>query len=409
MADFSNQDIIILGVRIHDLNLKQILAQVNEFLSNDEFNLIFSPNPEICLKAEADSDYRKLLNKADLNIPDGVGLKVGAEILGLELANRITGVDLTKEILNLLNQQNGKKILIINRKDGLSSLDLIKKTLAEQYPNIQLTGIEISNPDLNKISVQINKELPDVVFAVLGAPEQEMILVDLQNRGVSAQLGLAVGGSFDFITGQQKRAPKWWRDLGIEWFYRLIQQPHRIGRIKDATVKFPLTCYQWKKRIETQYRPNVLAVITQSNTSARSVDSGQAGSARRRFLIQQSRRFRGRHWQFPQGGVDQGEKPETTVIREAAEELGAPEKSFKIIKQLPIEHKYDFPRWAKLLYGYKGQKQQIFLIEYLGSDQDFNFDQSDEVEDIKWVEKQDLINFIHPKRQESLKLILNYI
>jgi 8-oxo-dGTP pyrophosphatase MutT (NUDIX family) len=210
---------------------------------------------------------------------------------------------------------------------------------------------------------------------------------------LSVKLAVCVGGTLDYISGRIKRAPKWWRDLGMEWFFRLLKQPSRYRRIADATIKFPLTCYKWQTRIKYEFRPNVLAVIKQGD----------------KFLIQKNKRFTNDHWQFPQGGLDKREKPEHAVIREVSEELGALMKLFRIIRKLPFEHTYEGPRFHQLIKGYKGQSQQFFLLEYLGKDEDFDLSQSIEVAEIKWVEKGDLIKYIHPKRHASLKKILQYL
>lgn len=382
--------IIILGVFIDDLSEKQVLAKVDQFLNNNEADLIFTPNPEICLKAEKDVDYRKLLNKSDLNIPDGVGLKLGAQILGQELNNRLTGVDLTKKVLEKCNEKSSCKVFVINRKKPLSPFELVKKTFEKLYPNIQVEGLEVGQNELNKIIVQLNKFKPDIVLCANGAPIQERLLFKIRENTNVFKLGIGVGGSLDFITGKAKRAPKWWRDMGMEWFYRLLKQPSRYKRIKDATIKFPLMCYKWQMRIKAEYRPNVVAIITKDD----------------KFLIQNNKRFPYDHWQFAQGGIDKKEALKKAVVREASEELGVDQKLFKVIKQLPIDHSYDWPKWGQLIKGYKGQQQKFFLLKYLGGDSDFNFEKSDEVQAIKWVAKQDLKKYIHHKRHESLEKVL---
>lgn len=387
------RDIIVLGVRIDDISKHEILEQIKKFLGTQKQALVFTPNPEICLKAKENRPYQKLLNTSDLNIPDGVGLKLGAEILGQQIRNRMTGVDLTNEVLNILNAVKGKSLYIISKENALSSLNDIKRKLKETHPNINVTGINYNGRNLNTIIEQIRAIEPTVVSTVLGAPAQEEILVALRNAGVPFSLGLAVGGTFDFITGKQTRAPKWWRDLGMEWFYRFIKQPKRIGRITDATIKFPLACYEWKKSMETNYRKNVVAVITQKG----------------KFLVQKNRRFSGEHWQFPQGGIDEGETAEQAAVREASEELGTDKKLFTPLKKLPATHKYSPSRWHQLLRGYRGQEQQFFLLNYTGTDQDFNLEESEEAEAIKWVSKDDLSKIIHQHRKEALQKIMPYL
>lgn len=389
MFDANNK--IILGIKINDQSAIEILAQIEKFRSNNSFSLIFTPNPEICLLASQDSIYRDTVNNADLRIPDGFGLKIGARILNQKLEHRLTGADLTAQILT---KYSSSKIFIINRADGLSSLNLIKESLQKKFPQLQIAGIEVlkNNFDLKIIAEQINNYEPDLVFCTLGAPIQEKLLCDLKSQyEIKAQIGLAVGGSFDFFTSKQIRAPKIFRALGLEWLFRLIKQPRRINRIFSAVIKFPLACLQWKKRMRNEYRPNVMGIIKKNDL----------------YLIQNNPRFGGEHWQFPQGGIDHGEKPEQAVIREVAEEVGINENDLRIIKKIPIDYKYTYQDWHNLLNGYKGQEQQFFLLEYLGDKMEFPG--SYEVSQTKWVAKTELEKYIFPKRLESLYKILPFI
>jgi len=387
-------NILILGVQIANLSEEQIMRHIEKILPNDVFNIIFTPNPEICLKAEADYEYKQILNQADLNIPDGVGLKLGAEILGQSLMHRITGVDLTNRILEYCNNSNKKfKIYILNHYNSLSSLSLIEKTLKEKYPNILITGTQQKFSEIESVANDILNQKPDIIFSTYGAPEQEKQIVELANSIEGPKLGIGVGGTFDFITGKATRAPKWWRDLGIEWFYRLIKQPQRFSRITDATIKFPLTCYKWKKRIDNIYRNNVVGVIVKAD----------------QILLQNNRRFPGDHWQLPQGGVDDGETPEQAVIREISEELGVDPSYLLIDRKLPETHTYTWPKWAQLQKGYKGQRQEIFIVNFSGDNSVFHFKDSEEVEDIKWVKKSDLKQTMFHKRRGLADIVLKYL
>lgn len=398
--------VFILGVRIDDLAEEKIDEKLKYFLNSKNAHLIFTPNPEICLKAEKDEAYRKVLNDSALNIPDGIGLKLGAKILGQKLVNRLTGVDLTLKLLKFAEQEN-YSVYFLGGKEGIAAL--AAKKVKEKYPGVKIFSNQgfpdksfksligarlIYDQKINEeVIADINCQKPDILIVAFGAPKQEIWLTENIDKLKSVKIAVGVGGTLDYLSGKVKRAPKWWRNLGLEWFYRLLKQPWRYKRIIDATIKFPLTCYKWKKRIENDFRPNVLGVIKKDG----------------KYLIQENLRLGKNHWQFPQGGINEKEKPETAVIREISEELGAPEKFFKIIKKLPVEHYYIWPRWAQLLRGYKGQHQQFFLLRFLGQDKDFDISKSDEVSAIKWVEKDNLLKWLHPNRQESLKKILDYI
>lgn len=385
---------IILGIIIDDRAFDFFQKKFIDFLSANSQYKIFTPNPEICLKAVDDEEFRHVLNKADLNLPDGFGLKLGAMILGEKLDNRVCGSDFTPKILEELNTKEGIKIYVVLRDDSLSTEIDLKKLFKKNYPNIQMRcgSIEIKNPDnCDNILNNINSFAPQIVFSALGSPHQEIWINKFLKLIPSVQVAMAVGGSFDFLTGKVKRAPQFMRDLGIEWFYRLYQEPKRLSRIKNATAKFLLACHSWKKRMETEYRKNVLCVITNKE---------------HKIFLGKSRRF-SEHWHFPQGGIENNDEPSSTAIREASEELVAPEKFFRIIKRLAANNRYDSPPYAKLLKGYKGQEQTAFLIEFIGNNGDIHLDKSEEFEEFVWVDRDELLNKIHPLRREFAKRILD--
>ena len=389
--EFKNKA-IILGVKIDDISIDHALNRVDQYLGSFEKHKIYTPNPEICLKAESDSEYRHVLNSADLNLPDGFGLKLGAKILNVKLENRVAGSDFTRELLNKYDKES-KKVFIVLRDDSLTTEDDLKKLFADKYSNLKYNiGIVKKNDPFNcdEVLNDINEFEPELLFVCLGAPNQEIWINKFQKL-LTAKVFLGVGGSFDFLTGRIKRAPKVMRDLGVEWLYRLYQEPKRLARIKNATADFLLTCHKWKKRIATEYRKNVLGVVTKDN----------------KYLVQKNPRFN--HWQFPQGGIDQDESPEDAVIREVSEEVGCQQNKLSIIKKIPETHTYDAPPHAQLLQGNKGQAQTAFLLEFKGVDSDFKFGESHEVEEIKWVAKGELLDVIHHHRHEFVRKILKHL
>jgi len=392
--EFKNK-MTILGVKIDDQPIEWIMNRIDHFLNSENNHKIFTPNPEICLRAGNDEHYRKLLNTADINTPDGIGLKLGAKILRQELKNRVTGADLTKAILEKYKSQN-ISVFIVIKSNSLSTESDIKKLFKENYPQIKVkVGVVDKDDCLNcdKVLNDINDFNPQILFIALGAPDQEIWINKYSNILTSVRASLGVGGSFDFLTGKMKRAPEIIRKLGAEWLYRLYREPKRLMRIKHATADFLILCHQWEKRMDNEFRINVLGIIKNKEG---------------KYLIQKNARLK-EHWQFPQGGVDEGERPEMAVVRETAEELGAEERLFKVIKKIPDGHEYVWPRYAQLLRGYKGQTQTAFVLEFNGNDSDFHPEKSDEVVAIKWVGKTEILKNLHPVRREFAKKLIRYL
>jgi len=210
-------------------------------------------NPEILLKAQVDHSYQSLLNVASLKIIDGIGVKLIAELKGTRAGERMAGADLAEIILKKSNQLK-LKIGLVLRKDGLSQAAEVKKRLKEKFNNLSEKKIliyEVSQKkrlwrkELSIIDPQI-----EVLLVGLGAPEQEKFIVAAQLRLPKLRLAMGVGGTFDFWTGKQRRAPQMLRRLGMEWLWRLIKQPQRIRRIWRAVVVFPCRALTAKEKVD---------------------------------------------------------------------------------------------------------------------------------------------------------------
>jgi len=385
---------IVLGVKIDDLTQEKILEMCESYLESREQHKIFTPNPEICLKAEADETYRKILNDADINAPDGFGLKLGALILGEKIENRVTGSDLTVALLRLLNERK-KSVFVLLREDSLTRPLELKNYFSNNYPEIDFDCGEVDIKDYmncDKVLNQISEFSPDVFFAALGAPAQELWISRYIKVLQSVKIAIGVGGSFDFLTEKIKRAPEVVRELGFEWLYRLYQEPKRLHRVKGAIADFLLACHRWKTRIKTTMRENVVGVIKNKEG---------------KYLVVFNPRFD--HWQFPQGGVESGETPAQAVIREVSEEVGADSRLFEVGKEILEKHEYEWPRYAQLLRGYKGQSQTAFVLIFSGQDKDFDFSETDEVSKVMWLEKDKVASQIHPMRREFAEKIITYL
>jgi N-acetylglucosaminyldiphosphoundecaprenol N-acetyl-beta-D-mannosaminyltransferase len=231
----------ILEVRIDNFSREEILEKIKYFLKEEKFHQIATVNPEFILEAQKDAGFRNILNGCDLNIADGMGIRFAFWKKGEKLKCRIAGADLLNKILKIANKDNLSIFLVANKK-GLGSWEETAKEINKIYPNIKVAGADIdkNSNSLNKVKsideTRIGKY--DIIFANFGAPEQEKFL-NSQKYG-KIRLAIGVGGSFDYLTGKVKRAPIFMRNLGLEWLWRLIQQPKRIKRIISATIVFPL-------------------------------------------------------------------------------------------------------------------------------------------------------------------------
>lgn len=228
----------VLGVRIDNLSKKETFETVEFFLSDENFHQIATINPEFVLKAQEDKVFKEILNRCDLNVADGVGIWFSFFRFGKILRCRFPGIDLMKEILKIAHER-GLKIFLAANTDGLSSWEETKNAILKIYPKLKIGGMNLNRNcpagyELQAVSYEI-------VFCNFGASYQEKFLYSLKSlKNSKIKLTMGVGGSFDFLTGKQKRAPRLFGLSGTEWLWRLIHQPSRMKRIFNAVIIFPL-------------------------------------------------------------------------------------------------------------------------------------------------------------------------
>ncbi len=260
----------VLGVKIDDVNIEQAVAQIEKWIcpdprqsrdrgssmneihrENTGNHYVVTPNPEMVVAAQKDLSFKKILNDADLSIPDGVGLKLSGKI-----KNTVSGTDLMERLVKLAAEK-GFVTGFLGGKVGVA--EKTAECLKKKYPGLKVgfagNGGEVDNDgrikekdlrfknnDLriknHKSSIINHQSLPpsDILFVAFGHIKQEKwIANNLDN--IPVKLAMGVGGAFDYLSGRVPRAPAWLRNLGFEWLFRLLIQPTRIKR-QIALVKY---------------------------------------------------------------------------------------------------------------------------------------------------------------------------
>ena len=217
----------ILGIDVSITSYEKLKDNIIEDIENKKKSFIVAINPEKILKARKDEKLKKLLNNATYQIPDGVGIIYASKIKKGNIKSRITGID-CMDMLCKLASDKGYKIFLYGAKE--ETIKLAKEKLEEKYQNIKIVGyINGYEKDNDKILKAINKSQADIIFVALGSPKQENWITNNMDK-INASIFQGVGGSFDVISGNIKRAPVWMQKAGLEWLYRLIKEPKRIFR-----------------------------------------------------------------------------------------------------------------------------------------------------------------------------------
>ena len=230
----------ILGALVDKVNIEQASDIIMNYIENGENGkYVFTPNSEILMRAYRDKEFCDILNSASLLTADGIGVVYASKILKNPISERCAGFDTACRLLEKMAKK-GMSLYLFGSKPGVA--ELASETILNKYQGIKIVGIAdgyFDSEKEKKILADINEKSPDVLFVCLGAPKQERwIFNNAKNLNVRCSLG--IGGSLDVFAGTVERAPEFYCKHGIEWLYRLLKQPSRIGRMMELP-KFGFT------------------------------------------------------------------------------------------------------------------------------------------------------------------------
>lgn len=386
----------ILGCKIDLLSRLEIRRLFSSWLSGKRFHHVVTLNPEICLHARKEYAFTKLLKKAELTVADGIGLRLGAMLLASKLPPRITGREIVSDLCRLAVNE-GKKVYLVGGGEGVARA--AGEELQRKFKGLNIVGAEegvkkgnfsLETPQLLE---RINQSGADILFVAFGAPKQEKWIAANRDQLKSVKIAVGIGGIFDYIAGIVPSPPMFVRKVGFEWLYRLFTQPSRWKRIFNATFVFIVAVIHWKLRMCFIYRKNVIGFIQNNQGQVLLVSPAWSVSIKK--------------WQFPQGGIDQGEDAEQAIIREMSEELGT--EKLKITDHFSSVYRYKWPKWYRLLRGYKGQKQDLFILEFTGEDKDIDITKEGELAAWQWCPPNKVMQTLSMSRKEIGEIALSLV
>lgn len=232
MSDY----IRILGIKINKVDMEQAINEIDSLIIDDNKNYIVTPNSEMIVMAQEDDELADILNNSNLNVADGAGVVLASKIYGDKLTERVAGFDLMQHLLELASDKN-YSIYLLGSKPGL--VDCTREIISAKYPCLNICGTHHGYLDKElqkKVIDEVNHLRPDILFVGMGVPLQEKFIYNNLSQ-LEVKIAMTVGGSFDVLAGEVKRAPFLMQRLNLEWLYRLIQEPTRLGRMM-ALPKF---------------------------------------------------------------------------------------------------------------------------------------------------------------------------
>ena len=216
----------VLGVRIDDVTYDEALALLRRALAERTPTVVTTPNPEIVMLARRDPDFRDVLNRCHLNIPDGIGLLLAARLAGDRLRQHVQGTDLVLRLAAAVSADvhgSGRRWFLLGGHGDVAAR--AAAALATQFPGLIVAGAAAGSPapedDAAVRSLIRAAGEVDVVLVAYGAPKQERWL-DRNLAELGIPIGIGVGGVFNYLAGDAPRAPAWVRRLHFEWLHRLL-------------------------------------------------------------------------------------------------------------------------------------------------------------------------------------------
>ena len=218
----------LLGYNIDLFNETEALEYANSLIDSAKSSHIVTINPEIMEYANKHEDFAKIINVAELVIPDGIGIKIGFKIKGVNV-QRLTGIGFAHSLLENAQKTNIPVALVGAKPHVIEkAYENLKKEMPEL--NIVYKHDGYFKDCKQEVIDGIKNASPKLLLVALGAPMQEEFIYELKSI-LPSTLMIGIGGSFDVWAGEVQRAPEIWQKLGLEWLYRTIKQPERFKRI----------------------------------------------------------------------------------------------------------------------------------------------------------------------------------
>lgn len=219
----------ILGLHVDNFTLDECIRKSILQLYVNEPNRLCFVNADCANSAYKDDEYRHVINSAGMVLADGIGMKLAGRLLRQDIRENVNGTDMFPRLCRDL-ETTGKKIFLLGGKPGVA--EGVRDWIRSHYPQTIVCGYQhgyFSAEENAAVVEKIRKSGTDLLLVAFGAPRQDLwIAENLEATG--ARLGVGVGGLFDFFSGRIPRAPQWMRDIGMEWFYRFLQEPRRMWK-----------------------------------------------------------------------------------------------------------------------------------------------------------------------------------
>jgi N-acetylglucosaminyldiphosphoundecaprenol N-acetyl-beta-D-mannosaminyltransferase len=250
------------GIAFFGGSARECLAALSTRLGRGEQVAVYTPNPVMMENAARDLWLHAALARADLNLPDGIGVVLAARLLGESVKERISGVDMAKGVL-VLSARRGYRVFLLGGKEGVAREAAAR--LAETLPELCVCGTRhgyFSEDEAETVLEEIRRAKPDVLFVCLGSPKQESFIDRYRGELPDVKLFMALGGTLDVLAGRVRRAPLPIQTAGLEWLWRMVLEPRRL---RDLPKMVAFSCRILKKSCHSAQSEQIKKSILKKN------------------------------------------------------------------------------------------------------------------------------------------------
>ena len=234
----------LLGLEIDDFSFEGAINRAIELIKSDKVSQVVTINPEMFAQAKKDDEFRRIVEDAEMVIPDGIGVKIALKIKGKN-AERIAGIDFARKLLEKCAEEN-ISVGIVGAKDEIISKAV--ENLVKEIENLNIVYYHNGYfSDDNEIYGGLKSKSPRLILVAMGSPRQEEFIYKAKSV-LNPALMVGIGGSLDVWSGVVKRAPKIYQALGLEWLYRTVTQPQRFKRIFPTLPLFLLKVIMYREK-----------------------------------------------------------------------------------------------------------------------------------------------------------------
>jgi N-acetylglucosaminyldiphosphoundecaprenol N-acetyl-beta-D-mannosaminyltransferase len=219
----------VLGVAVHAVTLPQVIGLCEAAVRERRPLMIGVVNAAKLVKMRGDALLRKSVVESDLVLADGMGVVWASRLLGAPLPERVPGIDLFEELLRSADR-NRFSVYLLGATHEV--VEAVASRIRERHPRARIAGLHdgyFSDDEAEKVAREIASARPDLLFVAMSTPKKELFLEHWASK-LDVPVCHGVGGSFDVFAGYTRRAPLAWQRVGLEWLYRLLQEPGRMWK-----------------------------------------------------------------------------------------------------------------------------------------------------------------------------------